>query len=94
MTRWPDARARAATRLVFPTPGLPSKRRARRGSCNARNRRQRLEAGVVALKLKVSDIRVLSRRDGDTSGPMSKGEVIREEKRQVNTEDAEKCCDI
>lgn len=47
----PDARARAATSAVLPTPGLPSSRTLRL-SCSARSTRSALRAVVGARKSK------------------------------------------
>lgn len=68
-TLCPEARANAITRLVLPTPGLPSSKRALLGSWRARSRRQRLVAGVLAARLNGSGACVLSRHAGETTGP-------------------------
>lgn len=57
ITLWPDALAKAKTRVVLPTPGLPSKRRALAGNCIALSKRFKLDAGVGASKIKLVFVR-------------------------------------
>lgn len=63
ISSWPDALAMAPTRLVFPTPGEPS-RRIGRGSWRARNTRWAFWEVVGELR-----VYVLANFSGGGSGP-------------------------